>query len=381
MGGKPPGPVSADKQRVDPGTLQRSQSDPPGVCGPETSPPKTQIVYLTPPQEIATHLKIRLVGHASPRWAGAHSNAEADKNNEVLSRKRAEQVRTAVEQAFRGALPGQDLRFEYNFEFSSARAASGAHELDTEYEGSRETLKEAGGDRDSNEAMYRRVDCYVSMTHMIDGLAPSTQDYGLARVVESTRRWAVQVAASANVHITAGGSYLYVKLKNRDTGTEAVGHVTALGGGAGAKWSPWGAAGSWSGWTNFYTDKPMSHGSFNGKGVRYTSASVSVGIGYELAYLTIYGVGDSAHSMSVGGWTWGTASAGGFVDHGNIWVNSPAARFKRVTGTAYDRYSYDKELGFGHVVNFETAKFLVSADEQRMLSQFVETVARDFRLE
>src|SRR5262249_7879381 len=57
--------------------------------------------------------------------------------------------------------------------------------------------------------------------------------------------------------------------------------------------------------TSFGTDEDVGFEDFHGCRVRYTSAGLSVGIGYSASYLTFYGLGSGAASIPVGGWNKG----------------------------------------------------------------------------
>jgi hypothetical protein len=329
-------------------------------------------------QSVATHIHLSLVGHASPRWRSA-SGGGADKLNLELSRRRTQAVKLFLESAFRSSLPDAKLVFVYNTEYPDARAAGGDHQLDTESHGSSDTLHQARGDRQSNDPAYRRVDVSARLTHMVDGAAPSSRSF-LVPVSQSTRRWAIQVGVGTNVHVVAGASFAEIRLKNRDTGAVAHGYLSAFGGGVGPKWKPLGASVSWGDYTPFTTDRDMDHNEFDGKGVRLTSASIGIlAVGYEWTYLTIYGVGGAAHSMSVGGVNMGALAASAFTDHGNMWVPTSPRQWKRVDKTEWDRYAYDHALDFGHVVNFDTESSAITGSESAMLKGWVAEVARDFR--
>jgi hypothetical protein len=384
------GPVghSEDSKRIDAGTLCRAPSPIPGPTGQSigkskgagAAPDETYADSIDH-EKVFTRIEVRLIGHASPRFKSADSRKEADRLNLELSKKRAAAVRPIIEKAFKKALPAQTLVFNYTEECVSHELGTSEHQITEEARGSTDTLKEAHGDRSSDAPQLRRVDVYTRLTFTFDGMAGASKDYGLVRISEKTRHWAIKIAVSANVHVTAGGSYMYLTLKNRETKTTAGGHVTTLGGGASVKWSPWGVSGNWSDYMDFDTASPMDHGDFNGKGIRVTTFGVSVGIGYEKSYLTIYGVGSGAHSMPTGGWNYGTAGAGGYIDHGNIWVSKPPPRFKRLGGTEREAYRYQKEQTEGHVVNFGNNQSEPSSTERIMLEEFVRRVAADFRLE
>jgi hypothetical protein len=72
-------------------------------------------------------LRVTIVGHASPRWRGAPSNADADRLNAILANQRADAVFSAVEKLLRVRLRG-NLTIEKN-----VTLAPGAPQPDSHY--------------------------------------------------------------------------------------------------------------------------------------------------------------------------------------------------------------------------------------------------------
>jgi hypothetical protein len=100
----------------------------------------------------------------------------------------------------------------------------------------------------------------------------------------------------------AGFEFFRVKLRNWK-GDEASGSVAAVAGGVGLKYSA--SPYSWTEEASFSTFKEVGFDDFHGTRVRYTSAGLVLGVGYNRSYLTFYGMGPDAASLHVGGWSTG----------------------------------------------------------------------------
>lgn len=329
---------------------------------------------------VTTKIVLTIEAHASPRWRNANP-LKADRKNLSLSRRRAETVRQVVESKLRSELSGRALKFEYNIDLPTARDVPGLHRMAVDAVGSDRTLKEADGDRTSDEEHQRRVEVTAELSYLVVGDAPSSVPYTVP-VDERTKWWAVSIGLSASVHIGVGGSYSSIRLKNRLTGTVAQGHFGGGGFGAGPKWMAWkpvGASVSWSDYSDFLTGKKLSHGGFGGKFARVTSGGAGIGIiGVDATYLTIHGVGGGAESLWLGGLASGTIGANVYSDYGAISIEVPSQRYENKSRVEWDRYEYTKKRDYGHVATFNTGSDQLTSIEVGYLRKWAEEFAADF---
>ena len=332
-------------------------------------------------ERIRTHVQIRIVGHASPQWRGAQGQRAKAALNKKLSEERAGRIRQIIERMFRQQLSDQNLTFGYDIDYASPRKAESDVTVGIESRGSTETLREAGGNLESNRPHMRRVEVSVRLTQMTDGAAPSSHPRKI-RVPSATTRWAIAVGMGASVGDGPAAAFAIFKLKNRDTGEEAEGVLGGIGIGGGVKWKPIGTSVSWSGYTDFVTDERVNFGDFDGRGVRLTSLGAGGGVvGYERTYLTIHGMGSGAQKMHVGGLTSGALGWSGFVTSGNmvlLGTTPPPTHDEHTTVTKWDPYKSDKSLDFSHVIWFKTGSSELSSDEEAMLQEFVRQVSHRY---
>jgi hypothetical protein len=140
-------------------------------------------------------VRITVVGRASKRWRGAHSQAEADKLNQKLSEARAKTIRASVEAILRKELP--NLKIE--------AADKGV--------GSRDPFPTAGED---NAAVDRSalvmVDLVTTSSNTKIQLRPPRKVYA------RTRLWQMTVLALADISNGAQATFARIKLKNGVTG-------------------------------------------------------------------------------------------------------------------------------------------------------------------
>src|SRR5580704_6537027 len=175
-------------------------------------------------------LRVTIVGHASPRWRGAATNADADRRNERLANQRADAVFSAVEKLLRARL-GQNMLIEKNITL-----APGAPQPDLMLsgrgEGSREALQDEHKARNSDADYDRRVEVSIQLVVTDDTSG------GVTLLEQATsRKWDVTVNQLRVLRggYAAGG--IEVTIRNRKTGKEF--HATArLYGGGGFRLNP-----------------------------------------------------------------------------------------------------------------------------------------------
>ena len=317
-------------------------------------------------QAHAPSFRVRIIAHASPRWRGARSPAAADRLNLELSRRRGEAVRTEVERLMvKHFGAGVSIDFDVDIDAQDNTVA-----VDSEARGSRDTLREARGDRADNARDRRRVDVIIDSSQRVSGQARSSRP-PLMRS-NASKFWHVSVDMSAGASLGGAGALLKLTLTNDLTGRQMQGTVFA--GGGGPKASLGASASIWGDPTGFSTDAPVDFRDFEGVWVRYTSAGVNLFIGWETAYISFIGMGRHAQSIDVGGWNTGTVGVGGSVVAGPLSLDGPfppsrvPIKGSDVTTTDYER---DERGGHAHRVEFATESSVLASFEADVLDSFV----------
>jgi hypothetical protein len=345
------------------------------------------------------------VGHASPRWKGAKTRSEADQNNLELSQKRVREVRQAVERIIRFEL--QDHNVSFKFQESQAPADNLQTVLiDDDAKGSEETLAEASGNRSAIGKQFQRVDVRVVLTHLIEGSAPSQQFKSVSHS-SASKKWALRLGGSIDVHAVVGVSITSILLKNLETHRSpnwVNGAIIAYGFGgnvfgflkkskdwdkikdvvlnAADKLSTAGVSYSFGDWVEFQTDTPKRFYDFDQALIRLTTFGVSLFIGGSLTKVTIYGFGSDAESMDHSGLDLGKLKLGGYVDHGYI----DLALHKGIDDDVYkgkvvdvwERYQRQEPHHFFHHVEFELEEHEMSHDQKTKLTSIVAQVCQNY---
>jgi hypothetical protein len=256
---------------------------------------------MAPPAKLT--VRCQIVGHASPQWKGARTEAERVKNNDVLAQQRGEAFMREFKPALEKALG------KYLLNFSTTSYAKGdEHEpdryavIDSYGRGQDDSLRLAGGDKTNNASTYRRADVVVEIARTISEQVRTRVVQPYQRSTKSKFWWA-SVGVGGSVTVGAGLGLFRIKLENTK-GDEASGAVVTFSGGFGAKYS-FSTPYSWTEAVSFMTDREVGFEDFHGRTVRYTSANFVPLFGYSRAYLTFYGMGPEAASLFVGGWTTG----------------------------------------------------------------------------
>lgn len=301
--------------------------------------------------------RIRVVGHASPRWR--HPGASTpERPNFALSESRAR----AVEDALRALFRAREHPVE--FDLSCEVVDSDTDSIETDWRGMAETLEEAGGARDANDPTLRRVDVEV------DVLEPATETGGYTEEVTlptATTRWAIKADVIEGA-VGAAGSMGQGELRNRETGQTVKGRWVAGGGGGEIDLPiPSVAPGSW---TDFETTHPVTFSAFRGTPVRLTSIAIGVGIGYGIAEFRFTYLMDE--SVTLHGATFNQWGVGGSVTAGpwNFTERIPPAP----TEPREHNIDYPTTVGvqYGHRLIFPIAVDSISASELTALTEFVE---------
>lgn len=352
-----------------------------------------------------THVEVSLIGHASPRWKSAESPKIADRKNMQLSQRRVKNVRQIVERTIRFELKDHNLTFKFN-ESHKKDENPGTVVIGTDAMGSKETLKETGGDRSAVGKNLQRVDVRVDLTNLIEG-EEQKQEVKESLVRTATRDWQLRLGGTLDIHYAVGMSISAIMLKrgHKSNGAWTTGAIVAYGGGGsvfglvrGLKVldklkitkltkgvdlvSTLGLSYSFGDWVKFKTDTPKRFSDFNYAMVRLTTFGISLGIGGSFTYITIYGFGDGAESMSHSGFDSGKFKAGGFVDHGYIELKLHKGidddKRNRKIVTRWEPYKQQLPHTTFHQVEFEIKEDKGSLREQQKLTQVIARACKSY---
>ena len=332
-----------------------------------------------------TVARIRIVGHASPRWRGARSAKAADENNWRLADQRADSARAEIAALLPGLLPGRDLIFEYEYRRSSeAESREPIKALDepadvavsVEGRGSTETLAEAGDrGRSANDDPMRRVDVTVTLHSETETDVESDVERTETKP-GATTDWSIWVAGEAGVGGFAKGGGILVQLRNEKTGKTGLYAGYTLGGGLSigvnvAKTSP-------PTFDAFTTPEPMTFADFSGASFSITAAGAGIGaFGFEgsrFEFLRFRGgqkVPKAVYdlSLSFGGIE---ANLGSFVE-GKMWLtDTPSETYDETTrSTAMSTFESLDQTSSAHRVLFDTGKSGVDAWQSDLLNEYL----------
>jgi hypothetical protein len=140
-------------------------------------------------------VRIDVVGHASRRWRGAKTPAEAESLNQKLSEARAQNIRKVVEAIVKTELPGIPI------------------EVPARGVGSREGFPVVSED---NAAVDRSVVVTIDLTHVQNS---SKVEQRPSRIYMPSKFWKLKVLSMIGASgIGARGTFLRVVIENRATG-------------------------------------------------------------------------------------------------------------------------------------------------------------------
>jgi hypothetical protein len=336
-----------------------------------------------PPQSTAhpPSLRVHILAHASPRWRSARMPKDADEENRRLSEQRALEVHTVVEDELREILgPSAHIDFDISPADISPADEDGRVTVTSESRGSRDTLKEARGDRSADEEWMRRVEVHIERTDR------STQHVGVSRPattkVVRSQWWSVDLKSTHSVSGGAAATLLDMVLRNEDTGREA--HVyVPTGGGSTPGLSTQASVGGDP--VLFKTDVPMGFADFHNVPVRYTTLGFGlVFFGWEKAYLSFVGLGPDAQSLDVSGWNVGAQiKLGGGVTSGPLKFygtgTPPTDTYAVPPSVDWVPYDSSTRTGDLYVARFATGMYRLTPKELNDLRSFVIDVGYRFR--
>ena len=328
-------------------------------------------------------VRITIVGHASSRWRSAKNAAERSRLNEILSNKRADNIRAVVEKMLKSEIPG--ITISAGRSLSPGRAPTGV-QVGSYGVGSREPVVNSGlSDPNENNPLNR------SVLLLLEQITTTYSSTGVSRaplrVSARTTFWYGKVLNLNGAGLGVAGYFLRLAIRNSlsDKVVNYTGYL--LGGGASS--SPWSISrskpGSVGNEFSFYTDKEMGFVDFDGQLVRMERAVGSLGIKASVGYLTFVSLGKGAallafqKSLGIG-----APRLEGSVVSGALHMEDkdPGDWFEVDGGTDTVPLATDKKQNDGLVLTFPTGKAGVNdlpADERRKLTTFVHSWAQQIR--
>lgn len=333
-------------------------------------------------------VRITVVGHASSRWHGARSQAEASRLNLALSNQRAHGVRMVVEQILKRQAP--DIQISGGVSSLPSQGSSGGAQVGDYGVGSRDPLiRPASGrvNRNENSPLNRSVVVFLEMITTQYRQTGATRRP--LRVDAHTRFWNLKVEALFGAAAGVAVYYLVFRLRNPLSGKTARYSGYILGGGVSTtaknpinlsqsdiiKQVMKGGVGEE---VELMTDEVMGFDDFDGTMVRVEKAKAALGIKASLQFLSFFGLGSGAemlefqHSIGLGL----SKSVEAFVASGAMHMEgaSPGDWWETDGGTDAIPYTTNTSAFDGIIVTYPTGKANfsnVSAEERNRLHDFV----------
>jgi hypothetical protein len=302
--------------------------------------------------------RVRVVGHASPRWRNPRPGTPEARNLE-LSRGRTD----AVEDALRSLFVNRPDPVEFDLVCDPTTADSA---LEVDWQGSSQTLGEARGDVDSDDPQLRRVDVVVEVLESGVAHGGYTEE---VEVQDESRRWSINVDV-VSAEFGAAGSWAEGHLMNRATGQMVKGRwVAGVGGGGGVSLPiPTVSPGSW---TDFTTTSAVSFRAFDGAWVRFSSIDVGIGaVGYSFAGFVFPDLMEDRVSMN--GLVFNQWGLSGSVTLGTWSFTREIPPPPTDTQEHTIPYVVDVGSSHGHRALFDTGSASLRLDQLDALQHFVE---------
>jgi hypothetical protein len=338
-------------------------------------------------QQDSKAVRITIVGHASARWRGARNVTEANRLNEILSNKRAENIRSVVEQILRREVPGVRIA-------AGSSLAPGQHptgiQVGSYGVGSREPVLNpapAKIDPGENNPVNRSVVLLLELTttkHSSAGVSRPP-----LRVGARTKFWYGKVLNFKGSAIGAAAYFFRLAIRNSVSNKVATYTGRLLGGGisSGVHLPTSSRPGVVGDEFSFATEKEMGFVDFNGNFVRIEKVGAKLGIKADVTYLTFLGLGKGAALLAFEkgfGFGLGKPALDGVVVSGAIHMEGPDPGdwFEVDGGTDSVPVSSDKVQNDGLIVTFPTGKAGVNdlaPEDRRKLETFVVSWARQVR--
>jgi hypothetical protein len=328
-------------------------------------------------------VRITIVGHASARWRGAKTAAQASRLNEILSNKRADNIRSMVEQILKREIPG--VTISAGTSLAPGVSPSGI-QVGSYGVGSRDPLVDSGKpDPNENNPSNR------SVVLLLEQITTTYSSAGVSRaplrVGARTKFWYGKVLNLNGAGLAVFGYFLRLAIRNPLSNKVVNYSGYLLGGGASSsKWSlSRGKPGSVGDEFSFYTDKEMGFDDFDKQLVRMERVVGSLGIKASVGYLTFVSLGKGASLLAFQkSFGLGAPRLEGAVVSGALHMEgkNPGDWFEVDGGTDTVPVATDRKQNDGLMLTFPTGKAGVndlSADERRKLENFVANWARQVR--
>lgn len=321
-------------------------------------------------------IRITVVGHASARWRGARNPDEANRLNDALSNRRADNVRAFVEQILRRQLPGVPI-------LPGSSPAPGQHPTGLQAGsygvGSRQPVAPSANPKE-NDPRNRSVQILIELTTTQHGvnqvsLAPK-------HINARTDNWYGKVLSLKGAAIGAAGYRLEMTIRNPLSNKLAT-YAAYLGGG-GVGGPAWLSGSDLEDEFSFTTDHAMGFGDFDGQWIRVERVGGSFGVEIMRAYLTFVGLGDGAAMLRFQkstGFGLKRPDAEGFVASGKLSLQgqNPGDWYEVDGGTDTVPFAVDHNVEDGMILTFPTGKASmrdIKAAEKTRLSDFVKKWAQ-----
>lgn len=322
-------------------------------------------------------VKCSIVGQASPRWRGSGSDALRVQLNEKLGQQRADSFLQQFESDLTRALGKYKLKFIKNVEYQDDLQPDQSAVIGTESVGQRETFRLSGNNRTNDDAQFRRVDVVVRIARSNQEMIPTKVINRYTRPTKS-KFWYASVGVSASVEAGVGFNFMRVKIRN-NMGDEASGSVATVSGGFGLKYSfsPY----DWTNEASFFVSGGAGFEDFHGCLVRFSNASVVVGFGYALSYLTFYGMGPDAKSLDVGGWQTGLSLSLDTSPFGMLILDTvpPQYKIEHIDSTEWNEVRSDWRTEQRVSSYFATERWQLDPAQLAQIREFADRVAADVR--
>jgi len=328
-------------------------------------------------------VRITIVGHASTRWRGAKTAAQASRLNELLSIKRADNIRSVVEQILKREIPGVTISGGSS---SAPGVALTGVQVGSYGVGSREpVVKSAVTDPKENNPSNRSVVLLLEQVTTNYFSAPVSR--APLRVAARTKFWYGKVMNLNGAGLAVYGYFLRLAIRNplSDKVVNYSGYL--LGGGASSKPFSLGRTkpGSVGDEFSFSTDQEMGFDDFDGQIVRMERVVGSLGIKASVGYLTFTSLGKGASLLAFQkSFGLGAPHLEGAVASGALHMEdkNPGDWFEVDGGTDSVPFTTDKTQNDGLILTFPTGKAGLndlSNDDRKNLESFVSGWARRIR--
>ena len=321
---------------------------------------------------------ISSIGHASPLWESASSDAVADDYNRKLAKLRADSIAINIESHLKELLPMRKI------EFATTSESASEISIETSSHGSEETLIEAGAKgRSADERDMRRVEVTASLYYATDTIVEDTMSKR-KHVSAATNNWEIRTFEILGVSSIAKAAAGGIELKNMLNKQTSV--FFAFGGGIDLGVSASVADVSLSP-TAFKTPDKMNISDFDlARFLMSGKGSIAFGGGYERSsfeFVSFIGSHRVPPPFSTSGWVAGRLgfSVGseflGFIKSADSMNRDRMLFTEKKTRERVERSTMEENQR--HRVYFKTGSHKVERQQEALLGSFLATVAEPFR--